>query len=220
MAYYRLDALALAMSQQYRLLKEIVGKKRSKIPAFPSRGDAVVADCITDMIERIGGKGLANFCAIKFQEAWVGGDYEIYDIRGMLETIIDEGSEGKFKEELKRRLSEIIDSMYRLSNPTYVRSTYKKRQSTSYVQPSLFDEPTKEPEEKKVVVDKPKKVRRKRNSGKSKMDKMADEIISAEYGSEDMEDDREFNEDTERDDFIRDSGVGYDPYTGASLDDM
>ena len=216
MAYYRLDALALAMSQQYRLLKEIVGKKRNKVPAFPLRGDAVVADCLTDIIERIGGKGIANFCALKFQEAWVGGDYEIYDIRGILERIIEDSSEVTLKDELKKRLDEIIDSIYRLSNPAYVRSTYKAKKNTSmYIQPLLFDNDKEVEKSIESKASKPK-AKRKRNT-KSKLDKLADEIISEEYRGTDSEVDADYS--TE-DDFIKDSGVGYDPYTGASLDDM
>lgn len=194
--FYRLDAFALAVSQHYRMLKEVV--MDSRVPRLMSSDDAMAADEIADIIENIGGKGLANYCRMKFQRAWLSWDMKEYDIKGMFEYIAENCAEGQFKEQLKLRLESLVGLVSRLSNPLhrkYRTKTLKKRDEgpakaeQMLLFPELEPAPKEDGEKKEDKKDKPKRERKPRQRRKSRLDKLADEIIGAEYGTAGQQDD-------------------------------
>ena len=194
--FYRLDAFALAVSQHYRMLKEVV--MDSRVPRLMSSDDAMAADEIADIIENIGGRGLANYCRMKFQQAWLSWDMKEYDVREMFEYIAENCIEGQFKEQMKLRLESLVDLVFRLSNPLhrkYRTKTPRKRDEgpakaeQMLLFPELEPEPEKEEEKKETKKEKPKRERKPRQRRKSRLDKLADEIIGAEYGTAGQQDD-------------------------------
>lgn len=217
--FYRLDALVLALSQHYRILKEVIKDKKG-VTVYPSVADARAADRLADMIADIGGEGFANYCRLKFRQAYTLGDIKIYDIRKILEAVRDNVQDGPTKDRLSSKLELFVELTIRLSNPISCnRSTRYRRPNKKPVKkeeqlllfPELADaseEPEKE-EEKKPEKRKPRRkkasVKKPRAKRKSKMDKLADEIIDAEYGNvnnisdTDDEDIDGFNEEHEDD---------------------
>lgn len=203
--FYRLDAFALALSQHYRVLKEVV--MDSSVPRLMSSEDARSADAIADIIENIGGRGLANYCRLKFQEAWLSWDVKVYDVRGMLEFILDNCTECQFKDQLRARFESLVDLVFRLSNPLhrkYRTKTQKTRRDGQehaeqmLLFPELEPPKQEEPKEEPKKEEKPKRAAKPRPRRRSRLDKLADEIIGAEYGllvGQPMEDDPEDQED-------------------------
>lgn len=185
--FYRLDAFALAMSQHYRILKEVL--LESKTPKMMSVEDARAADRVAGMLENIGGKPLADLCRLRFQDAWVAWDIDKYDVREILEYILAHSRDCIFKTQLKARMATIVELVYRLSNPIHKKYTTKpRRKAQSSEQLLLF--PELEPKEEEQEDKEEQEARRM-----SRLDRLADEIIDAEYGE--TEDDKEEDEDAE-----------------------
>ena len=201
--FYRLDAFALAVSQHYRMLKEVV--MDSHVPRLMSSEDARAADEIADIIENIGGRGLANYCRMKFQRAWLSWDVKEYDVKGMFEYVAENCVAGQFKDQLRLRLDSLVDLVSRLSNPLhrkYRTNTAKKhaggpaKVEQMFLFPELAPPPEKKAEntadgDKPKQEHEPKQEREPRQKRKSRLDKLADEIIGAEYGTPEQQDDEE-----------------------------
>jgi hypothetical protein len=192
--FYRVDAFALALSQHYRVLKEVTWDGKGSFDAM-AYGDAEAAEGITDIIENIGGKGLASYCRLQFAKAWLACDVKLYNVREILEFVRDNAAEGPFKEYLTLKLDSLVELIYRLSNPIEKRhrTRYRKSKAKKPVvaeQMMLFpDMEVKEEPEKKDKPAVPKKPRKPRKPRRSRMDKLADEIIAAEYGNDGERDD-------------------------------
>lgn len=220
---YRVDAFVIAMSQHYRLLKEIIGLKRGTT-VLPNREDAETADSISDLIERIGGVGLANYCRKKFRESYILGDWKTYDVKGMLEEIRDLCPEGFFKEYLCKKLETLMVLVHKLSNPATCKPTHGTRgcskNQTNISQMDLFPELVPQVKEPTPKPQKPapKKPRKKR----TKMDKLADEILAQEYGKS-QETDSEYNDESysDEDNYPRLGNISsrdYDYFSGTYED--
>jgi hypothetical protein len=195
--FYRLDALVLALSQHYRILKEVI-KDNKGVTVYPSVMDARAADRLADMLADIGGEGFANYCRLKFRQAYTLGDIKIYDIRKILETVRDNIQDVKIKDRLSSKLELFVELAIRLSNPIACsRSTRYRRQNKKLEKKEeqllLFPELAEKPEESKEVKEdenkqvkrrKKRVVRKQRVKRKTKIDKLADEIIDAEYGND------------------------------------
>lgn len=210
--FYKVDAFALALSQHYRVLKEVTWDGKGSFDAM-AYGDAEAAEGIADIIEGIGGKGLANYCRLQFAKAWLACDVKLYNVREILEFVRDNAVEGPFKEYLTLRLDSLVELIYRLSNPIEKRHRTRYRKSKAKEpggaeQMMLFpDMEVKEEEPEKKKKDKPvapKKPRKPRKPRRSRMDKLADEIIAAEYGNDGERDD----------DDMQDSQDAVDHYAG------
>lgn len=194
---YRLDAFVLAMSQHYRLLREVVAGAKKGVPAYPSVRDARTADMLTMMIGEIAGAGLTNMCKLAFRRAYMHGDPDLYNVREILETLRDHAKNEFIRERLATRMDALVDMVERLSNPVAERKVvHRKKTSPHEEQLLLFPDPepaAPEPEKKEKPKAEPKpRARPKkkaepkpRKQKKSKFDKLADEIIEAEYGRED-----------------------------------
>ena len=193
--FYRLDALVLALSQHYRILKEVI-KDKNGVTVYPSVADARAADRLADMIADIGGEGFANYCRLKFRQAYTLGDIKIYDIRKILEAVRDNVQDGPTKDRLSSKLELFVELTIRLSNPISCnRSTRYRRPNKKPVKKEeqllLFPELADTTEEAEEVKKEKKPVKRRKKSAsrkpmtkkKTKLDKLADEIIDAEYGN-------------------------------------
>lgn len=191
--FYRLDAFVLALSQHYRILKEVI-KDNKGVTVYPSVMDARAADRLVDMISDIGGAGLANYCRLKFRQAYTLGDIKIYDIRKILEAVRDSIQEGPIKDRLTSKLELFVELAIRLSNPIACSRTTRYRRQKKAVEKKeeqlyLFPELLEKPEEPDEVKKEKKPVKRhksslsKKSKGQSKIDKLADEIIDEEYGN-------------------------------------
>lgn len=241
--FYRVDAFVLALSQHYRMLKEVIWDGKGKFELM-SDHDASVIDGIADMIEDIGGTGLANYCRLQFQKAWFSYDLKLYDIRAILDYLRQNCKDGTaFKEQLNARFEQLVDLANRLSNPIDKKHKTKHRKPRKVVdgeQLLLFPELAEPAEEKqeKTEEEKPKKQRnprkprqtkpkgqKQKRMRRSKLDKLADEIIDAEYGNSNNISDNDGYEDTEdtyHDDacdhfsrgYSRMSGTDYDYFSG------
>ena len=246
--YDRLDAFVLAMSQHYRILREVIGRSHGPVP-YPSVQDARAADMVASMMENIGGCGLANFCRLRFRKAYLSGDCRIYDVRKVLEIIMASSKNDEFKALLKSRMDSLLELVDRLSTP--ISSQTKKRRSNErksgkLVQMMLFPEmeekstgpveaesgsgadcadgAEKEKKKKSVKQRKPRKARTP-TKRKTKLDKLADEIINSEYGTEE---DDELEEERQREDdtcdyydrgYSRMRGSDYDYFSGGYYND-
>lgn len=199
----RVDAFILALSQHYRLLKEVIWDGKSEFKLIPDE-DAQIADSITELIESVGGKGLANYCRLKFQAAWFSYNLKAYDIRKILEYIRDNGTPGPFVDYLKENFERLVHTAYRLSNPieekhrTKIVKPRKRRDTLDSQQLLLFPEEEMKADSPEIAdagapakkTRKPRKPRKPRvvdpnkpkKPRKPRIDKLADEIIDAEYG--------------------------------------
>ena len=240
--YDRLDAFVLAMSQHYRILREVIGRSHGSVP-YPSVQDARAADMIAAMMENIGGCGLANFCRLRFRKAYLSGDCRVYDVRKVLEIIMASSKNDEFKALLKSRMDSLIELVDRLSTPISSQTKKrrsKERKSGKLVQMMLFPEmeekssgpgeaesdsgADKKKKKKAVKQRKPRKARES-TKRKTKLDKLADEIINSEYGTEE---DDELEEDRQREDdtcdyydrgYSRMRGSDYDYFSGGYYND-
>ena len=195
----RVDAFILALSQHYRLLKEVIWDGKGKLNLIPDV-DANIIDGITDLIKSVGGEGLANYCKLKFQEAWFSYNIKVYEPRAILEYIVANGTPGPFVDYVKDNIDRLVHIVYRLSNPILDKHRTKapkmrnKPRSDGAEQMLLFPEgeikadspdiieqkDTVEEHIKPVKLNKPRKTRRPR---RQRIDKLADEIIDAENGN-------------------------------------
>lgn len=129
---YRLDLLALAVSQHYRLVKEIIENNslaksittRHTRCAPPCRGEALLADKLTDLIGAIAGKKIQGECKAFFKESWMKGNAEYYNF-GTLFQIISEGlpEDNDTKYDAKARIDYFRKVIRRFSEPIRSAST-------------------------------------------------------------------------------------------------
>jgi hypothetical protein len=129
---YRLDLLALAVSQHYRLVKEIIENNslaksittRHTRCAPPCRGEALLADKLTDLIGAIAGKKIQGECKAFFRESWMKGNAEYYNF-GTLFQIISEGlpEDNDTKYDAKARIDYFRKVIRRFSEPIRSAST-------------------------------------------------------------------------------------------------
>lgn len=131
---YRLDLLALAVSQHYRLVKEIIEHNslaksittttRHTRCAPPCRGEALLADKLTDLIGAIAGKKIQGECKAFFRESWMKGNAEYYNF-GTLFQIISEGlpEDNDTKYDAKARIDYFRKVIRRFSEPIRSAST-------------------------------------------------------------------------------------------------
>lgn len=130
---YRLDILALVISQHYRLVKEIIENNslaksitttRHTRCAPPCKGEALLADRLTDLIGAIAGKKIQGECKAFFRESWMKGNAEFYNF-GTLFQIISEGlpEDNDTKYDAKSRIDYFRKVIRRFSEPIRSAST-------------------------------------------------------------------------------------------------
>lgn len=130
---YRLDLLALAVSQHYRLVKEIIENNsmaKSITTRHPTRcsppckGEALLADKLTDLIGAIAGEKIQGECKAFFRESWMKGNAEYYNF-GTLFQIISEGlpEDNDTKYDAKARIDYFRKVIRRFSEPIRSAST-------------------------------------------------------------------------------------------------
>lgn len=197
---YKVDAFVFALSQHYRILKEVIWNGKRAPEPIPE-SDARLANYITDFIASIGGNGLANYCRLMFHRAWFSWDASVYDIKKILEYIRDHGQKSKFTDSLAEDFDRLVEMGYRLSNPiaqkNATRLPRRRKAKTECVQQLMLfsdEELGIKKQEPPAEETKPKTARRPRNADplkprkqrkprKTKLDKLADEIIDAEYNT-------------------------------------
>lgn len=134
---YRVDSLAIVISQHLRLLKQIVASGE----ALPTREEALRADYLTDVIEHSAGRRLANCCRRAFTDGWMSHDAGTYSLRKLLTDFRSWLCPGKAKDELSARLDEIVAQAMAFVTEVPARRTRKAEKTLrpTFEQLVLFD---------------------------------------------------------------------------------
>lgn len=104
---YRFDTISLAVSQHYKLLKSIVSS--STEVRLLTHEEAEMADYLTDVIERVAGRKLADYCRVKFQNGWSTRDLRSYKIKFVLTKLRDMLKRGRpEKLEMIERIDDLV----------------------------------------------------------------------------------------------------------------
>lgn len=122
---YRLDLLALAISQHYRLVKEIIANNSLAVPngsRHPRcsplcKGEALLADKIADLIGAIAGPKVEDECRAYFKQSWMSGS-DRYNF-GYIFLLISDAMpfDNDTKYDAKARLAYFRNAIARLSMP-------------------------------------------------------------------------------------------------------
>jgi len=113
---YRFDTIALVVSQHYRLLRSIVTTSAGL--RMPTSDEAQMADYLTDVIESVAGRRLANYCRERFRQGWLTRDLRSYKIKFVLTRLRDALSKSAARDELQQRLTALTDVAEKLAGCT------------------------------------------------------------------------------------------------------